>query len=132
MFLKSFLVALPTFLIIDMIWLGFLARGFYDKYLGHFLGESVDWFAAITLYVFFVIALVFFVIVPSLKKKSEKSAVLYGAFFGFITYATYDLTNLATLEGWPVVVVFVDIAWGSLLGASVSAITYFIVNKFLQ
>ncbi len=115
-----------------MIWLGFVARDFYDKHLEHLLKESVNWPPAIILYLFFIIALVFFVIVPSIKKSSLKQAALNGAFFGFITYATYDLTNLATLEGWPIIVTLVDIAWGSFIGMSVSAITYLIITKALR
>ena len=130
MLLKSFFIALLVFFAVDMVWLGLVAKSFYDKHLGHLLRENVNWPPAIIFYILFVIALVIFVITPSLEKSSWHHALLYGAFFGFIAYATYDLTNLATLKDWPVIVTVVDIIWGSFLGASVSVITYFIVTKF--
>ncbi len=131
MFIKSFLVALFIFLAVDMVWLGLVAKNFYAKQIGHLLREDVNWLPVIIFYIVFVIALVVFVISPSLEKKSWTEALFYGAFFGFIAYATYDLTNLATLKDWPIIVTFVDILWGSFLGGSVSVLTYFIVNKFL-
>ncbi len=131
MFVKSFLVALFIFLAVDMLWLGLVAKNFYDRHLGHLLREGVNWPPAIIFYILFVIALVVFVIVPSLEKNSWTHALLYGAFFGFIAYATYDLTNLATLKSWPLVVTIVDIMWGAFLGGSVCVLTYFVVTKFL-
>jgi len=130
MFFKAVLIALPVFFVIDMIWLGLVAKSFYDKHIGHLLRKSVSWPPAVIFYVLFVFALAFFVIVPSIEKGLWYHAALHGAFFGFIAYATYDLTNLSTLKGWPVIVTIFDIAWGSFLGASVSTITYFIITNF--
>jgi uncharacterized membrane protein len=55
--------------------------------------------------------------------------LIYGAFFGLVTYATYDLTNLATLKDFPLLVTIVDLVWGMVLSASVSIVTYLIVNR---
>jgi uncharacterized membrane protein len=126
-----FLIAFFIFLAVDMVWLGLVAKNFYDKHLGHLLREDVNWPPAIIFYILFVIALVVFVIVPSLEKNSWIHALLYGAFFGLIAYATYDLTNLATLKGWPITVTVVDILWGAFLGGAVSLLTHLVVTKFL-
>ncbi len=126
---KLYLIAIPIFLIIDMIWLGLIAKDFYSKQIGFLMKSEINWLAAAIFYILFVFALVVFVIYPSVEAGSWKDALLYGAFFGFIAYATYDLTNLATLKDWPLLVTVVDLAWGAFIGASVSIITYFIAIK---
>lgn len=127
MFLKVFLVAFPVFLIIDMIWLGVVARDFYKTQIGALMKSPVNWTAAIIFYVIFVLGLVFFVIYPGIDEGTLKEVFVRGAFFGLVTYATYDLTNLATLKSWPLRLVLVDILWGIVLGSLVSIITYFII-----
>ncbi len=130
--MKIYLVALTTFFIIDMIWLGLVARQFYAAQIGHLLRADVNWAAALVFYALFIAALSFFVIAPAVETESIRNALIYGAFFGLVTYATYDLTNLATLKDWPLLVTIVDMIWGSVLGASVSAVTVWIVNTYLQ
>ncbi len=122
-----YLIALGLFFVIDMIWLGFVARSFYKKQIGFLMTEKVKWPVAILFYLLFVLGLVVFVIVPAVEQSSFVYALGYGGFFGFITYATYDLTNLATLKDWPVAVTIVDLVWGTFLGAIVSSATYAIV-----
>lgn len=129
MFVKLFLIALPVFFVIDMIWLVLVAKNFYQKQIGFLMNPDINWLAAIIFYLIFICGLVVFVITPAVEKQSWVHAVLYGAFFGLITYATYDLTNLATLKDWPILVTVVDLIWGSFLAASISIITYFIANK---
>ncbi len=90
---------------------------------------DINWTAAIIFYLLFIAGLVTFVISPAVEKHSWTNALLFGAFFGLITYATYDLTNLATMKNWPVLVTIVDLAWGMTVSALVSLITYFIVAK---
>ncbi|MDX2443068.1 MAG: DUF2177 family protein [Bacteroidales bacterium] len=127
--MKLFLIALPVFFVIDMIWLVLVAKNFYQKQIGFLMNPDINWLAAIIFYLIFICGLVVFVITPAVEKQSWVHAVLYGAFFGLITYATYDLTNLATLKDWPILVTVVDLIWGSFLAASISIITYFIANK---
>ncbi len=129
MFWKLYLIALPVFFAIDMVWLGIVAKNFYAKQIGFLMKSDVNWYAAIIFYLVFIAGLVVFVISPALEKGSWIHAVLLGALFGFITYATYDLTNLATVKDWPLLVTFVDLAWGATLAASVSTIAYFIATK---
>ncbi|MBK8884748.1 MAG: DUF2177 family protein [Bacteroidales bacterium] len=131
MFIRLFLIALPTFFVIDMIWLVLVARKFYSEQLGFLMRPDIGWTAAIIFYLIFIAALVTFVITPAVEKQSWSHALLYGAFFGLVTYATYDLTNLATLKDWPVIVTIVDLIWGSVLAASISVVTYFIAVKIL-
>jgi uncharacterized membrane protein len=129
MFIKLFIIALPVFFVIDMVWLVLVAKKFYQGQIGFLMKPDINWFAAIIFYLLFIAGLVIFVISPAVEKHSWVYSLLFGALFGLITYATYDLTNLATLKDWPVLVTIVDLIWGTLLAASISLITYFIVNR---
>ena len=130
MFIKLYFLTLPVFFTIDMIWLGLIAKNFYSKQIGFLMKTNINWLAAIIFYLLFIAGLVVFVISPSLEKHSWQSAVLLGALFGLITYATYDLTNLSTIKDWPLLVTIVDLAWGMTLSALVSVIGYFLAMKF--
>lgn len=127
-YLKEYIVAVVVFFLIDMLWLGVIAKDLYAKELGHLLTSNINWIAAIIFYLLFVVGIVFFVIHPAIEKNSLSYAIVAGLLFGFMTYATYDLTNLATLKDWPLKIVFIDIAWGSFLSASVSVVTYYVLN----
>lgn len=129
MFLKLYAIALPVFFAIDMLWLGVVAKKFYQSQIGNIMKPDVNWVAAIIFYLIFIAGLVVFVIEPAMEKNSWKQALLLGAFFGFVCYATYDLTNLAVAKDWPLLVTMVDLAWGAVLAASVSTATYFIATK---
>jgi len=123
-YLKLYFVSLAAFFVIDMAWLGLAARSFYQQHLGFLISPSPNWFVAILFYLLFNVGLLFFVIVPGLKDNSLKTTLLKAALFGLITYATYDLTNLATLKDWPVLLSMVDMAWGTFLSVSVSYISF--------
>ncbi len=112
-----------------MVWLGLVAKGFYAKHLGFLMRPDVNWLAAIIFYLLFIAGLIIFVVTPALAKGSWLYALSLGALFGLITYATYDLTNLATLKNWPLVVTLVDLLWGAVLAASVSVLTYLLALK---
>lgn len=129
MFIKLFLIALPVFFVIDMVWLVVVAKKFYQEQIGFLMKPDINWLAAIIFYLLFIAGLVIFVISPAFEKHSWLHALLFGALFGLITYATYDLTNLATLKDWPLLVTVVDLIWGTVLAASISTITYFIAGK---
>ena len=124
-YLATYAVTLIAFLIIDGIWLGLVARNFYVQQLGSMLRQSPNFGVAGLFYAIYVVGIVVFAIVPAMNQGSWVTAVAYGALFGFIAYATYDLTNLATLAGWPVVMSVVDIIWGAVLTASVATVGYF-------
>lgn len=129
MFIKLFAIALPIFFAIDMLWLGLVAKNFYRGQIGFLMKDDINWTAAILFYLLFIGGLVIFVVTPALEKGSWTHALVFGALFGLITYATYDLTNLATLKDWPLLVTLVDLAWGATLAASVSMATYLIATK---
>jgi uncharacterized membrane protein len=128
MFLKLYFITLPVFFAIDMVWLGLVAKNFYSQHIGYLMAKNPNWIAAIIFYFLFIAGLVYFVISPALLQKSWTLAILSGAFFGLITYATYDLTNLATLEKWPLIVTVVDLLWGMTLSALVSYISVIIAR----
>jgi len=129
-YLKLYLVSLTAFLVIDMLWLGLVARSFYQQQLGFIMAPSVNWFAAAIFYLLFIVGILFFVVVPGLESGSLKTTLLRAALFGLITYATYDLTNLATLKDWPVLLTVVDLIWGTVLSVLVSSVG-FVVGKRL-
>ena len=129
MFIKLFLIALPVFFVIDMVWLVLVAKKFYQGQIGFLMKPDINWFAAIIFYLLFITGLIIYVISPAVEKHSFVHAILFGALFGLITYATYDLTNLATLKDWPLLVTVVDLIWGTVLAACISGITYFIAGK---
>ena len=129
MFIKLYIIALPVFFIIDMIWLGLIAKNFIREQIGFLMKTNLNWFAAIIFYLLFIAGLVVFVLSPSFEKKDWLNALYLGALFGLFTYSTYDLTNLATIKDWPLLVTIVDIIWGTVLSALVSLISYFVAIK---
>ena len=125
----SYLLTTVVFFIVDMIWLGLIAKNIYRKYLGALLSETVNWAAAIIFYLIFIAGIFIFVINPSIEKHSAMRAFAMGALFGLITYATYDLTNYATLKGFPLNVVIIDLVWGMVLTSVVSLAGYYISKQ---
>ena len=123
-YIKLYLLSLPVFFAVDLLWLGVVARNFYRRHLGHVLSPDVNWPAAVVFYLLYIAGILFFAVVPALEKGSFGRALVLGALFGFITYATYDLTNLATLRDWPLKIVVVDILWGTVLCTTVSAAAF--------
>lgn len=123
-FIKLFLLTTVVFFVIDLVWLGVVAVRFYDKQLGHLLSPEVRWAAAILFYLIFIAGMLVFAAIPAIKEGSLGKAVLLGAFFGFVTYATFDLTCLALFKDFPVKVVVVDMIWGTCLAATVTSAAY--------
>jgi uncharacterized membrane protein len=123
-YVKLYVCAFVGFLAIDMVWLTLVARGFYRRQLGFLLSDQPNWWAAISFYLLFVAGLLVFVIVPAVEVGSLRKALLLGALFGLVTYATYDLTNHATVKNWPWMVTIVDMVWGTVLATSVSCLGY--------
>jgi uncharacterized membrane protein len=121
-------ITLAVFMVIDLIWLGFIAKDIYSKYLGYLMADNVNWLAAVVFYLIFIGGVCYFVLYPSLIDKNMTNLLIRAALFGFITYATYDLTNLATIKDWPINITIIDLIWGTTLSTSVSVISYFIIN----
>jgi uncharacterized membrane protein len=130
-YFKLYLATFIAFLAIDMVWLGLVARTFYRKHLGFLMAASPNWVAALVFYLLFIAGILVFVVVPGLETDSLKTTLLRAALFGLVAYATYDLTNLATLKNWPVLITVVDLAWGMVLSVAVSYVS-FLVGKWLR
>jgi uncharacterized membrane protein len=129
MFFKLYAIASPIFFAMDMLWLGVVAKKFYAQHIGLLLKSNINWAAAILFYLLFLVGLVVFVIGPAVERGGWSRALILGALFGLITYATYDLTNLATMKNWPLALTVVDMLWGMVLAASVSSLTCVIAAK---
>lgn len=128
--IKQYFVALFTFLIIDGLWLTTIAKSFYAKHLGYLMTKTPNLTAAGIFYLIYIFGLIVLVISPALQKNSLMSAILMGALFGLCGYATYDLTNMATIKDWPLIVTIVDLIWGTFLSGAVAGVSYWILTKF--
>lgn len=129
-FLKVYAVAAVVCFGLDLAWLGVLARGFYTSQLGHLMRPDVRWLPAVLFYLIYVAALVVIVVIPAVEKQSLGRAMLLGAFFGLAAYSAYDLTSLALIKDFPVLVAMVDLAWGTILSAAVSTAAYTVALRW--
>jgi uncharacterized membrane protein len=127
-YLKLYFATLAVFFAVDMIWLVLVARSFYKKYLGYIMSPAVSWVPAIIFYLLFIVGLLVFVVIPGVKENSLQSTILRAVLFGLITYATYDLTNLATINQWPLAVTLVDLVWGMVLSTIVSVAGFYLAK----
>lgn len=126
-----YVISFVAFIALDAVWLGVIAKNLYATELKGLMTDNVKWGAAALFYLIFVAGLMYFVIAPTLKSDSMHNLVLAGGFFGLVTYATYDLTNYATLKGFPIKLVVIDMIWGSVLSAAVSFVAYQVYNKLV-
>jgi uncharacterized membrane protein len=127
-YFKMYIIAFIIFLAIDAIWLGLVAPKFYKEQIGHLMAEKPNFIAALVFYVIFIVGVVYFVVNPAVQAQDMTKLLVSGILFGFITYATYDLTNLATLKDWPITVTIVDLIWGTTLSTLIGLFTYLIYN----
>jgi uncharacterized membrane protein len=128
---QLYVVTAAIFFAIDILWLGVIAKNFYKRHLGRFFRERVNWTAAIIFYSLYVLGIMVFAILPGINYASLGRTVILGMLYGLFTYATYDLTNLATLKDWPVKIVVVDIVWGIVLCGLVSGGGFLTATQFL-
>jgi uncharacterized membrane protein len=129
--LKTLILYLSTaaaFFAIDLIWLGLMNSRFYKVQLAELMSDKVNWLPAILFYLLFIVGLLLLVVLPAVEHDSWIRALLLGGLLGMVAYATYDLTNLASIKNWPIVVTMVDIVWGTILAATVATISYFIAK----
>lgn len=127
-FFILYAISVPIFFLIDLLWLGVVASNFYRSRIGHLM--EISWGPAIVFYLVFLVGLTFFALYPAVQSNSWTQAIIYGALFGFFTYATYELTNYSTLKDWPLSLVVVDILWGTVLGAFVAGVSYYVYRLF--
>jgi uncharacterized membrane protein len=127
----TYAITLLIFFAIDLVWLGVVAKNFYRQHIGHLMSPDVNWSAAVLFYAVYIAGIVFFAIKPAIEAGSASRALAYGAAFGFVAYATYDLTNQATMKDWPVLVTVIDLAWGTVLTATVAYLSYQASSRIL-
>ena len=126
--LRNYGIILALFLLIDGVWLLVIAKKLYAQHLGYLMADKPRLIAALVFYLLFVLGLQVFVVHPALAAESWKAALLPGLLFGLITYATYDLTNLATVKDWPVLITVIDLIWGSFVSGVTSVASYAVIR----
>lgn len=129
MFAKLYISTFLVFLGIDLVWLTKIAPTFYKNNIGHLMADKPNLIPAGLFYILNIFGIIILAVAPALRDNSPRTALLMGALYGLVTYATYDLTNYATLKEWPLKVVLVDITWGIILSATVSLAAYYIGTK---
>ena len=129
-FVKSALAAGIILAVLDLVWLGVIAKGWLAGQLGPLMREEIMPAPAIVFYLLYAAGLGFFAVMPALGEGAWVRAALTGAFFGLVAYGTYDLTNLATLKNWPLPMVIVDLVWGAVLSAVSAAGAVLLLKQF--
>ncbi|WPL19838.1 putative membrane protein [Thiorhodovibrio winogradskyi] len=130
-YLKLYLLTVPVFFAVDMLWLGWIAVDYYQQQIGHLLARQINWAAALAFYFTYIAGILLFAVLPGLKRRSLVHAATMASAFGFFTYITYELTNMATLPKWPLELVMVDTLWGMALCTSVASLSY-LIGRWLQ
>jgi len=129
----AFLTSLGTMTVLDAAWLGLIAPAFYKKHIGFIMADKPNWWAAIAFYLIFILGVTIFIVYPGWKNIDSLVKIgLLGALYGLVTYATYDLTNQATLKNWPPIVTIVDLLWGTVLTAAVSIVAVLILRVVIN
>jgi uncharacterized membrane protein len=126
----AYIATLVIFTGVDLVWLGFIAKGFYRAQLGELMAPQLNVWAAVAFYPTYAAGLFVFAVRPAMISGAWTDTVLFGAVLGAVAYATYDLTNLASLRNWPVMVTLVDLAWGTMLSATAAALAFFMTRSF--
>ena len=128
--LVAYAATLIVFCCCDFVWLGWIAKDYYQSQLGGLLLAQPNWTAAVIFYALYAAGIVFFCVSPALEAASLLKAALYGAVLGALAYATYDLSNQATLKSWPVALSVLDIAWGAFVTCVAASAGYQLTRLF--
>ena len=129
-YLSAYLATAVVMIALDMLWLGVIAKPLYQSGLGHLMAERPNWVAAVAFYVLYALGLMLFAVVPQAADPGWLKTAAAAAMFGFVAYATYDLSNLATLKGWPIGLSLIDMAWGAALSAVAATAGRFAWDRF--
>ncbi len=124
----SFIAAAISFIALDMLWLGVIAKKYYHEKLGHLMANNYVWQPVLVFYLLYMGGIVYFAITPALKAGNWHLATLNGAILGLLCYGTYDLVNHGTLRDWPWQITFLDIVWGTFLSATAATVGYFVAG----
>lgn len=127
LYILTFLV----FLAIDAVWLLVISKNLYSKEIGHLMAEKALLLPALIFYLLFVVGVLVFAVVPGYEAQSLSKTLMLAGLFGLMTYATYDLTNLATLRDWPIKVTIIDIIWGTSL-STLTGLAGFYIAKLIN
>ena len=126
--LLLYILTVPVFFAIDIVWIGVVANGLYQREIGALLLDSPRWAVAVAFYLLYIVGILVLAVLPAHDSASLAEALWKGALLGLVAYATYDLTNLATMKGWSATVTVIDMVWGAVLTAVVAAASYFIAG----
>jgi len=113
---------------LDFLWLGFIAKGYYQSQVGALLLDKPNLPVAVLFYALYIVGMLVFAVLPALEAGNGMRALVLGALFGFFAYATYDLTNLATLKGWSGGIAMLDLAWGAVVSGASATAGYFVTR----
>ncbi len=127
--MKRFLVVFTVFLLIDLLWLTKVSPNFYQSNIGHLMADKVNFIPAIIFYVVYILALLVFIVNPAVESQNMWQTLHLAALLGFAMYGTYDLTNMATLEGWPAIVTVVDLLWGTFITTATCLLSTYLITK---
>lgn len=128
--IKLYGLATVIFLGIDMVWLTVVAKNFYAQQLGYLMSPTPNLMAALLFYLINIVGIVVLVLNPALKENNLNKLLFTAALYGLCTYATYDLTNLATIKNWPIIITIVDLVWGTTLTTAVAYLTFIIARNW--
>jgi uncharacterized membrane protein len=128
----AYVTTLVTFLAIDAVWLMTMSQRLYRRHLGDILVDSFNPAPAALFYLIYIAGIIFFATTPAFSTGKWTTAALNGALYGFFAYATYDLTNQATIRGWPTAITVADICWGSLLSSVAATVGFLLTRYFLR
>jgi uncharacterized membrane protein len=126
-----YILTVLTNVVIDLIWLGFIAKDLYTKQLGFLFYKQIHLSPAILFYLLYAIGIITFAVLPALEKGGIGKAVGLGMLLGLMSYGAYDLTNIATIKNWPLLITIIDLLWGIILSGTVAGISFMIGKKIL-
>lgn len=129
-YVVAYIATAVVFLGLDALWLGVVAQTAYRRWIGHLMADDINMMAAFWFYLAYVIGLLIFAVAPAFRDGAWTTAMIYGALFGFFAYGTYEMSNFATLRDWPIRMVVVDLAWGTILSA-VAAVAGYGITRYL-
>jgi uncharacterized membrane protein len=120
-YLATYAATALVLFMLDVLWIGGLAKSMYQEGIGHLMAEQPRLGVAALFYALYPVGLLVFVVAPRGVTDGWSVTLVHAALFGLVAYATYDLTNLATLKGWPVGLAILDMAWGCVASCAASA-----------
>ena len=129
--LKLVVLIFPTLVLIDLIWIGVVAQGIYQDQIGYLLNTDIGWIPALLFYLLYSVAVAYFIVLPAIRTGGPLQALYRGLFFGLVAYATYDLTNLATIRDWPLAITLIDMLYGMIVTGIASAMAYMFGKKLI-